>query len=141
MLGLSAGPLERKPTNMVHQGHEFFMTPPNEKYSSSRSRYADLIYTWDKVEMSGNNVVRVLPLPNQARLSDHNRVLNINNIQLYDAGTYRCHVRRLHGQSTSETVDLMLQGGLSKTGTTHFSWKCSNNEFPFHQLDLTSPLV
>ncbi|ELT90327.1 hypothetical protein CAPTEDRAFT_180331 [Capitella teleta] len=81
-----------------------------ECWASGTSRYDDLIYTWDKVEMVDGKPHRELPLPNQARLTDHMRVLLIDDIQLYDEGTYRCNVRRLHGQSHSETVDLILQG-------------------------------
>ena len=52
----------------------------------------------------------MLPLPNQARLTDHNRVVQIPNVQLYDGGVYRCRVDRTNGGATSKTVQVMLQG-------------------------------
>ncbi len=55
-------------------------------------------------------VVSVLPLPNQARLTDHNRVVQIPNVQLYDGGVYRCRVDRTNGGATFKTVQVMLQG-------------------------------
>ena len=69
-----------------------------------------LQYIWDKVEMLDGKVVRKLELPTHAQLTDHNRVLIIPNVGLYDEGTYRCTVRRVNGQSTFKTVNLLLQG-------------------------------
>ncbi len=69
-----------------------------------------LVYFWDKVELSNNQITAVLPLPNQARLVDHNRVVQIPNVQLYDGGVYRCRVDRINGGSTFKTVQVMLQG-------------------------------
>ena len=70
-----------------------------------------LNYFWDKVEVdSTGKVINVLPLPNQTRLTDHNRVVQIPDVQLYDGGVYRCRVDRTNGGATSKTVQVMLQG-------------------------------
>ena len=70
-----------------------------------------LNYFWDKVEVDRfGKVTNVLPLPNQARLTDHNRVVQIPDVQLYDGGVYRCRVDRTNGGATSKTVQVMLQG-------------------------------
>ena len=72
-----------------------------------------LNYFWEKVELDDNGrIVNVLPLPNQARLADHNRVVQIPNVQLYDGGVYNCRVDRQNGGATSKTVQVMLQGNI-----------------------------
>jgi len=59
--------------------------------------------------MQNGVVGRTLPLPNQAQQIDHNRVLIINNVGMYDQGTYRCTVQRVHGMYSSKTVNVILQ--------------------------------
>ena len=76
-----------------------------------------LQYYWDRVEVidpEGNicddeNIREYLPMPIQAKFSDHNRILQINNIFLYDAGTYRCSVRRPGGTQACKTGQILLQ--------------------------------
>lgn len=104
-----------------------------ECWASGSYRTGELIYNWDKVELKDGKVVRVLPLPNQAKVTDHNRVLNIPDVTFYDEGTYRCTVRRVNGQSTSKTINIVLQAvpyftvGLKDqfidAGTT-LQWRC-----------------
>lgn len=52
-------------------------------------------------------------LPADSRMEDHNRVLIIPNAQLIDAGIYQCTVQRHTGQSTSETVQVSIEGDYS----------------------------
>lgn len=45
-------------------------------------------------------------MPERASMEDSNRVLNIPDVKLIDAGTYRCTVTRVNGQSSTGTVQL-----------------------------------
>ena len=76
----------------------------------SRSR-PPMEYYWRKVTLNTDGSVKEeLPLPNQAILADHNRILKINNVTLYDAGNYTCSVTRPFGRTTMEVKQLILEG-------------------------------
>ena len=60
-------------------------------------------------------------MPANVYLSEYNRILNIPNVQLIDAGRYQCTCVRLNGQSDSATVQLHVDGE-QQTISTKLHW-------------------
>ena len=61
----------------------------------------ELSYNWQRVDGL---------MPSNSYVSDQGRVLNIPDIELPHAGTYKCTCTRLNGQSSSGTVQLPVDG-------------------------------
>ncbi|OAF66637.1 Contactin [Intoshia linei] len=84
-----------------------------------------LKYGWSKVNGE-------LP-KNRYRLTDNDRVLHINSIELFDSGYYRCRVERINGRSTYGDVlvninvqpifTLEINDQFLPEGS-QFNWKC-----------------
>ena len=75
------------------------------------------------MQILADGTYQKLPLPRQAQLSDHNRVVTIPDITSYDAGIYMCNVYRVNGQATNKSVQLSLQG--EQVNTVQVSPECN----------------
>jgi hypothetical protein len=87
------------------------ITLPSSKSNISDICRLPLTYSWSRKDY---------PLPESTVLSDHNRILQIFNVQLEDSGTYYCTVARDSGAQVTAIHHLDVESNIL---TLTLGWK------------------